>query len=113
MSGPSDEKRAESAENGRRYRHAYQILSKIVDALEPVKKHSNEARDFWVTFAEEKGTVDVERIKRHEGYKPEDHPMFWLGHSYGIEAIVGYNAASLAAELSEEKLEAINAILEG
>jgi hypothetical protein len=49
MSGPSDEKRAESAENGRRYRHAYQILSKIVDALEPVKKHSNEARDFWVT----------------------------------------------------------------
>lgn len=96
------------ADSSMRYQMAIKILEYIVDALEPMKKHSLEAREFWLNYMEQNGTVDVEEQRKKTGYTVEDHPMFWLGHAYGIEALIGYNAAKMAEELTVETMEAIN-----
>ena len=97
----------------KRYKSANSILQHIVDGIEVLGEHAEEARAFWLTFFEHHGTVDIESIKSDDGFEPQDHAMFWLGHAYAVEAMGGYNATDLADNIPLEKLEAINAILSG
>jgi len=105
------EERDEIARKSRNYNNMKQVLTGILDGIEPLKETAEEAFGYWSKYSMENGK-EAYRDVNAPPYEAEDHPMFWSGVAYGIDLLAGYNCAKMADELGEEKIKQLNNVLQ-